>query len=132
LVYRCHYSTDYEGQFITVSVPFSWVRQRYPAVASKILGDAAAAAIPLGIGGSLPPEVTSTLAALRTAFGQLLSKNGSINFFVGPTQPHSFGISIGIGGGASFNGSSSKPSLGWSYYYQDLPRFDYPYNFREQ
>ena len=127
--YGCHYSTDYEGQFWTVSVPFSWVQKKWPGLTSKLLGDAGTAMS--GIGGLLPPETTSPLAALRTAFGQLLGGKGSINFFVGPTAPHSFGFSLGLGHGASFSGSASKPSLGWSYYFQDLPQFDYPYNFRE-
>lgn len=122
------HSTDYEGQFITVSVPFLWLRNNYPAAASALLGDAGVAMS--GIGSSLPPEATSALAALGTAFGQLLTNNGSVNFFVGPTSPHSWGVSIGLGAGASFNGNSSAPSLAWSYFWQDWPRFDYPYDFR--
>jgi RHS repeat-associated protein len=123
LVYRSPTSSDYEGQFYTVSIPLAVLP---PNVRTKIAGDWAIASFQ-GIGATIPAAYTSVLAAARSGLGNAFSNNGAINIFVSPTGSHALGFSLALGKSLSVGASTSNWSVAWSYYWQDAPSNPVPF-----
>jgi RHS repeat-associated protein len=118
LIFNCPRSDDYEGQFLTLTVPMAALP---PSVRSALAGD----------WQSITPSVYDNLIpSLAYGLGMLFSENGSINVFYSPSQgsTHAFGVSLGVGGSIVSVGSpTSNWALSDSYYWQDYPSGPTPF-----
>jgi hypothetical protein len=123
LVYRAPDSSEYEGQFYTVTVPMAALPSN---IRTKIAGDWSTAPFQ-GIGAVLPPQYTSLLAAIRYGLGNAFSTNGAVTFFISPTGKHCFGFSLALGKSGSVGTGTSNWSVAWSYYWQDAPSGPVPF-----
>jgi RHS repeat-associated protein len=117
LVYNCPTSSDYGGQFYTVTVPMAVLPSN---VRTKIAGDWSIAAFQ-GIGALIPAPYTSVFAAVRYALGSAFSSNGAITFFISPSGSHALGVALALGKSGSVGASTSNWSVAWSYYWQNAP-----------
>jgi RHS repeat-associated protein len=123
LVFRAPDSSEYEGQFYTITVPMAALPSN---VRTKIAGDWSTAPFQ-GIGAVIPPQYTSLLAAISYGLGNAFSNNGSVSFFISPTGKHCFGLSLGLGKSGSVGAGTSNWSVAWSYYWQDAPSGPVPF-----
>jgi len=123
LVFKAPHSSDYEGQFYTLTVPMAALPSN---VRQKIVGDFAVAPFQ-GIGAVIPAPYTSLWAAIGYGLGNVFSTNGAVSFFVSPTGTHALGVSLGLGNSASVGAGTSSWSVAWSYYWQDAPSGSVPF-----